>query len=637
MMTQKHKNKVKTLSYIVAIVLAAAVLFAVGTLAPFNAYAAGPDPEHITVTYYDGPYTRGFTWQTATGVTGGEVQMVEKTGSMTKTTVDWTAANVITVPATGSSIAYTDGTFLSWKADHNFGPAANGKTYFYRVGSAAAWSAVGEQKINGGTNGVDIIHVSDPQGRTTGPFELWKTTLAKAKTTLPEFQNITFNGDFIQEGNENKQWGYVLNMPKDILMDTALMPAAGNHDWEGSYSTPARLNARFHISMAEENANGISYFYYSYDIGNVHVTVLNTNTPDWRTGRIRPEQVTWLKEDLAAATANPEIKWKVVVQHAGLVAVGQYSTSTNASGVNVKAYTMNLRRDLMPIYAEHKVDLVMQGHEHVYTRSKPVDWAAAPADWGAPNGAAATGFETKEYNLFGETRKYMENPGGTMYVDIGPAGGSRRQAVVETPEIDSLIGTHPDTGIKTALQPESPTWEDNGKKGMFGALRIHGGVLLYETYSVDGGTGETTLIDYFGIDKDPNGVKPSPVASIAVTTQPTKKAYAVDEAANWDGMVVTATKADGTTAILPASDYTVSGFDSATIGDKTITVTGPNGKTTTFTITVTQEGDKKNPGGCACSTISMIDVGGFFLMIGGGIAFVTILPFIKRKKAAVSV
>jgi formylglycine-generating enzyme required for sulfatase activity len=75
--------------------------------------------------------------------------------------------------------------------------------------------------------------------------------------------------------------------------------------------------------------------------------------------------------------------------------------------------------------------------------------------------------------------------------------------------------------------------------------------------------------------------------SIAVTTPPAKTAYAIGETLSTAGMVVTATYSDGTTAAV--TGYSVSGFDSATAGLKTITVTYEK-KTTSFTVTVNPEG-----------------------------------------------
>jgi len=82
-----------------------------------------------------------------------------------------------------------------------------------------------------------------------------------------------------------------------------------------------------------------------------------------------------------------------------------------------------------------------------------------------------------------------------------------------------------------------------------------------------------------------NNTSGKTLESIAITTQPTKTVYAKGEAIDLSGLVVTATYSDGTTVTLSISEENISGFDTSTVGTKTVTVTY-NGKTATFPITV---------------------------------------------------
>ncbi len=66
---------------------------------------------------------------------------------------------------------------------------------------------------------------------------------------------------------------------------------------------------------------------------------------------------------------------------------------------------------------------------------------------------------------------------------------------------------------------------------------------------------------------------------------PTKTEYEIGDELDLTGLVVTAHYSDGNEKVLSAGDYEVSGFDSSTAGEKTITVTY-QGKTEAFTVTV---------------------------------------------------
>ena len=79
-------------------------------------------------------------------------------------------------------------------------------------------------------------------------------------------------------------------------------------------------------------------------------------------------------------------------------------------------------------------------------------------------------------------------------------------------------------------------------------------------------------------------IKALDVTSIAIKTAPKKTTYFIGETADYTGLVITATYSNGVTTTV-TSGYTVSGFDSATAGQKTITVEY-EGKTATFNVTV---------------------------------------------------
>lgn len=83
---------------------------------------------------------------------------------------------------------------------------------------------------------------------------------------------------------------------------------------------------------------------------------------------------------------------------------------------------------------------------------------------------------------------------------------------------------------------------------------------------------------------------PVELESISVTG-PTKTEYEVGEDLDLTGLKVTAHYSDGTEKELEAGSYEVTGFDSATAGEKTVTVTY-EGKTAEFKVTVKKAVDK---------------------------------------------
>lgn len=82
-------------------------------------------------------------------------------------------------------------------------------------------------------------------------------------------------------------------------------------------------------------------------------------------------------------------------------------------------------------------------------------------------------------------------------------------------------------------------------------------------------------------------VKEKVLQKIEVTSEPTKVVYKVGEEFDPEGLEVTATYNGGDPVVLDLADVEISGFDSSTTGEKTVTVAF-GGQTASFTVTVEQ-------------------------------------------------
>ncbi|MCC6847331.1 MAG: metallophosphoesterase family protein [Deltaproteobacteria bacterium] len=134
---------------------------------------------------------------------------------------------------------------------------------------------------------------------------------------------------------------------RELMRRLVLWPCLGNHDrerddgaiWREVFVTPAN------------NRDGVED-YYSFDYGNAHVVVLDSNAP---TGR-KSAQRRFLDRDLADSTAP----WKFVVLHHTLYSSGGHGSATR------------LRRNLVPLFDRHRVTAVFMGHDHDYERTLPL-------------------------------------------------------------------------------------------------------------------------------------------------------------------------------------------------------------------------------------------------------------------------
>ncbi len=78
--------------------------------------------------------------------------------------------------------------------------------------------------------------------------------------------------------------------------------------------------------------------------------------------RLAGAQIDWLKDALSKSQA----RWKVVFMHHSI-----YSSATRRGGHGKDKSVLRLRVLLEPILVEHRVDVVIAGHDHTFERTKP--------------------------------------------------------------------------------------------------------------------------------------------------------------------------------------------------------------------------------------------------------------------------
>jgi len=148
-----------------------------------------------------------------------------------------------------------------------------------------------------------------------------------------------------------------------LLRQTVLWPAFGNHDAIASnaVSRSGPYFDIFDLPLAAE-AGGVASgteVYYSFDYGNIHFVVLDSQTSNRSPGSA---MLTWLEADLAATARD----WLVAYWHHP-----PYSKGSHDSDAEFRLVEM--RENVVPILEDYGVDLVFTGHSHTYERSFLID------------------------------------------------------------------------------------------------------------------------------------------------------------------------------------------------------------------------------------------------------------------------
>ena len=142
---------------------------------------------------------------------------------------------------------------------------------------------------------------------------------------------------------------------------------------------------------------------YSFDYGNAHWTVLDSNPyMDWQDTTL----LEWLKQDLAQAK---DAQWRFVAFH---------HPGFNSS---LSHFTDQWMRLLAPVFENGKVDVVFSGHVHNYQRSFPLTFQPKKQEdgtWKGPLGQVAGEWALDKKFANGAAQK----PIGTIYIVSGAGG-----------------------------------------------------------------------------------------------------------------------------------------------------------------------------------------------------------------------
>jgi 3',5'-cyclic AMP phosphodiesterase CpdA len=216
--------------------------------------------------------------------------------------------------------------------------------YAYRVGDGQNWSEwIQFRTASDKPEPFSFIYFGDAQNDIKS---LWSRAIRSAYSEAPKAKFMIHAGDLINNGPSDAQWGEWFNAGGWVNGMVPSVPSPGNHEYSGA-TKGLSDHWRPQFCLPENGPAGLEETCYYVDYQGVRIISLNTEEKT-------QEQTEWLDKILAA---NPN-KWTVLTFHRPM-----YSS---AKGRDNK----ELRERWMPIFDKHKVDLVLQGHDHTYARSK---------------------------------------------------------------------------------------------------------------------------------------------------------------------------------------------------------------------------------------------------------------------------
>ncbi len=164
------------------------------------------------------------------------------------------------------------------------------------------------------------------------------------------FKLVLLTGDNIYENGNIERVGATFGRPYRFLrkQKVPFYAVLGNHD----------VRTKNGIDEVNYSAFNMQGRYYTFTQNIVQYFALDTNpNADWLEQLNWLKQLNWLDKNLAKSTAT----WKIVFGHHPLYSSGVHGSSDE------------LITKLSPLFARYGVQLYINGHDHNYERTEPIE------------------------------------------------------------------------------------------------------------------------------------------------------------------------------------------------------------------------------------------------------------------------
>lgn len=382
-----------------------------------------------------------------------------------------------------------------------------GTTYTYQLMGDKGWSDEGVFTTDNGDDKVQILAVADVQASSLENFQKAARTIQKGIDTLPDMDVMLDMGDRTND-SDNEEWDYEAQALDATLRSVTLAPVAGNHDGFGVWHWFDNMYC-LDNSESVQTLNGVNY---SFDYGNVHIAVLNTND----LASVSLAQVRWLKNDLNRTDKD----WKIVCMHKSPYTLGKDGKWPDAT---------YLRASVIPVIDACGVDLVLSGHDHQYLRTKSLKGGNVVDDDTGTTYVLCGTAGTKRYEIRDFLLGYFLSPNKIAAMTVQKGGKN---------DLDQYHTCYFKDGSFDNV-------DLNRVGGVFNTLSVDGGTLTFKSYVLkDLEEGETedvlTEIDSFTLQKETgknqaafSGSNTTTTAQYAVGVLPSVAALAAYALGSW--------------------------------------------------------------------------------------------------------
>ena len=314
-------------------------------VADADAHRPTPLPDRILLTWSQDPTTtQSVTWRTDDSVTRAFAEIAEAgDGQLFRQVARRIDAATAPLKTDLGLCHYHEVTFAGLTPETR---------YAYRVGDGENWSEWNQfATASTEPKPFSFVYFGDAQNEVKS---MWSRVIREAYRDAPKAAFLLHAGDLINRAHRDAEWGDWHQAASHIHRMTPAIATPGNHEYDhrpgdGIVDLEKQLSTHWRpqFCFPENGPPGHEEVVYWIDYQGARIISLNSN-------RKQADQIEWLESVLAD---NPQ-RWTIITCHHPI-----YSAKANRDNPQ-------LRAQWLPVFDKYKVDIVLQGHDHTYARSK---------------------------------------------------------------------------------------------------------------------------------------------------------------------------------------------------------------------------------------------------------------------------
>ena len=287
-----------------------------------------------------------------------------------------------------------------------------GTEYEYRLGYGnrrSQWYRLNTAQVH---NNYKALIFPDSQ---SAKYKVWEDVAMPAWQRNRDARFFITMGDLVDNGEHAYQWNEWFTRIGPMITRIPAAPVMGNHE---TYTMDWKMRipqAYLHYFQLPEGApEAYKNQFYSFDYGDVHYVVLNTQMREMKDfyPNLLQDQLAWFKADMEKSKK----KWNVVLMHKDVLRYGFLTRKTpREEGFSEEG------KVLMPLFDKYKVDVVLTAHLHTYRNR-------------------------------GHIYDFKRDTKGPLYILTGVAGDVRYPNLWKRHSLDVAIAPQPETNNYMVLE-----------------------------------------------------------------------------------------------------------------------------------------------------------------------------------------